>query len=231
MRSTRFDPRVDIDVRDSLALGSMPRWVAAGVLTIDAGLRLVAHRARLMAEKCQHAFSGMVVVRLAPHIISDIMANLPECSALSIACYNGGKNVVVGGPMEQLNVLTSFLDMNDCKHALLDVPFAYHTAAMDVILDDLHAFAQKIDVAVPSVAVISNVTGKLVLPGDASAFTQDYFAKHCRQPVRFDEGIRSLVSSFPAGSFGTWIELGPPPCDPVDADAVCIRRSRTSLHP
>lgn len=193
------------------SLGEYAALVAAGVLTIDAGLRLVAHRARLMAEKCQQGISGMVVVRLAPHIISDIMANLPECSSLAIACYNGGKNVVIGGPMEQLTVLTNFLDMNDCKHALLDVPFAYHTEAMDVILEDLDAFAQKIDVAAPSVPIISNVTGKLVLPGDASVFTQDYFAKHCRQPVRFDEGVRSLTSSFPTGSIGTWIEIGPHP--------------------
>lgn len=162
-----------------------------------------------MTQRCAQNTSGMMVVRTTAQVVSQAIFKLSECSELSIACYNSAKDVVVGGPHQQLVTLKANLESTGTKCISVNVPFAYHTAAMDPILDELTAFASEFDFKAPKIPVVSNVVGKTVMPGDASVFDGAYFAKHCRQPVRFEEGINDLGEVF--GSIGAFVELGPHP--------------------
>lgn len=192
----------------SYSLGEYAALVTAGVLTLDAGLRLVAHRVRLMAEYCARNVTGMLVVRLPEEAVEEAIASTHGCDGLSIACYNGSKDVVVGGYITQLKALKTTLEISGAKCVNVNVPFAYHTSAMAPILDDFAEFARKITFNAPCIPIVSNVTGKVVEPG-TDFFNGDYLVRHCREPVRFLDGINNLASF--TGAIGSFIELGPHP--------------------
>lgn len=209
-------------------MGEYAALVAAGVIRLNTGLRLVAHRARLMTQRCAQNTSGMLVVRTSALVVSEAMLNVEGCTDLSIACYNGAKDIVVGGPHQQLAALKANLENTGAKCISVNVPFAYHTAAMDPILDELTAFAGEFDFKAPKIPVISNVIGKTVMPDNASVFNGAYFAKHCRQPVRFEEGINDLAEVF--GSIGAFVELGPHPTTLPMLSHLSASTGAISLH-
>ena len=151
----------------------------------------------------------MLAARMSGQGASEILAQIEGCDGLSIACYNGPHDVVIGGPFCQLEVLKAKLDLYGVKYANVSVPFAYHTAEMEPILDDISLFANKFNFAAPKIPVVSNVTGEIVLPGDATVFTGEYFSRHCREAVRFEEGARRLVEEL--GDVCAFIEIGPHP--------------------
>ena len=73
------------------SLGEYAALVAADVVTLDTGLRLVARRALLMSTRCQKTTSGMLAIRLQAQTIRDVISRVRGCSELKIACYNGTK--------------------------------------------------------------------------------------------------------------------------------------------
>ena len=151
----------------------------------------------------------MLVVRTTARAISEAIAKADGCNELSIACYNGSKDIVVGGPLEQLSALKVMLESTGVKCISVNVPFAYHTAAMDPILAELTDFASKFDFKPPKIPIVSNVAGKVVPATDGSVFDGAYFARHCREPVRFEEGANDLAEVF--GTIGAFVEIGPHP--------------------
>ncbi|KAH8105565.1 polyketide synthase [Phellopilus nigrolimitatus] len=210
------------------SLGEYAALVAAGVVSLDAGLRLVARRARLMTQRCQQGASGMLVVRVPAEVVSENISKIGGCESLSVACYNGAKEVVVGGPHAQLATLKDHLERTGAKCISVNVPFAYHTEAMSPVLDELSDYACKFDFKAPKVPIVSNVLGTVVQPGDASVFNSEYFAKHCRQPVRFDTGVDNLADELK--NIGAFIELGPHPTTLPMISSVTSGTGATSLH-
>nr|UPO09356.1 PKS7818 [Inonotus obliquus] len=210
------------------SLGEYAALVVSGVLTRDAGLRLVAHRALLMTQRCEQNVSGMVAVRLPARYVSDMIAKLGGCDGLSVACHNGQHDVVVGGPRAQLEVLKAHLDLSGVKCATVDVPFAYHTAAMEPILEDMAVFARKFNFSAPVIPISSNVTGNVVSPGDGSVFCGEYLARHCRQVVRFEEGARALVGEI--GSASAFVEIGPHPTTVPSIAHLASASGSVTLH-
>lgn len=117
---------------------------------------------------------------------------------------------VVGGDITRLARLhKEFKDVGfKCLH--LDVPHAYHTCAMDPILDRLRQLGAKVKLGVPSIPILSNVHGRIVSPGDSSVFTPDYFARQCAEPVRFAQGIQDLTAR-EVSPIAAWLDIGPHP--------------------
>ncbi|KAJ7636736.1 acyl transferase/acyl hydrolase/lysophospholipase [Roridomyces roridus] len=165
------------------SLGEYAALVTAGVITLKDALLLVAHRVRLMVQKCTANSTGMIAVNSNPEEILQLLRGFPE---LNIACYNSPVDCVVAGPLAQLEALKARLV--GCKSVMLPMPFGCHSAAMTPLLDELTVLAGRISIQSPTIPVVSNVHGDVVLPGDASIFTADYFSRH------------EIVA---------WIELGP----------------------
>ena len=82
---------------------------------------------------------------------------------------------------------------------------------MNPILEDLTTLASSAELHAPSIPIVSNVHGIVVRPGDASVFTAQYFARHCGEPVKFEQGIGELKSLPDFDDACAWIELGPHP--------------------
>lgn len=118
---------------------------------------------------------------------------------------------MVGGPIAPLDLLQAELKKAGTKCLRLNVQHGYHTVAMAPILDDLKALLSGIKLSAPSIPVLSNVHGSVVEAGDASVFDAAYFARHCGEPVLFEQGIENLVSQEQFSDISAWIEIGPHP--------------------
>ena len=151
-----------------------------------------------------------MAINLGAVAIGKILATSPEFSDITISCHNSPEDHVVSGPTAGLQTLKSLLDGTvQCKSLLLPVGFGHHSCAMRPLQEDLTLLAGRITISPPAIPIISNVYGKLVLPGDASVFDARYYSRHCTEPVLFDQGIRGSVTieSFPV--IDAWIEIGP----------------------
>jgi iterative type I PKS product template protein len=197
------------------SLGEYAALVTAGVLAMKDALFLVAHRARLMVKKCAVDTTGMIAVNLGPEALEALLQS-PESAQwadLTSACYNSPADCVLSGPVGQLRAFKAHLAGGEvrCKSVLIDVPFGYHGPAMAPLLDgELTAVAKGVTLRAPSIPVVSNVLGEVVLPGDGSVFTPEYFARHATEPVLFDAGVRALVARPEFhNKVGAWVEIGP----------------------
>lgn len=80
---------------------------------------------------------------------------------------------------------------------------------MNLLLNDLTLVAQRVTLHPPSIPIISNSLGEVVLPGDATAFNAGYFARHCAEPVQFEKGIQAFTLHPIFAEIDAWIEIGP----------------------
>ncbi|KAJ6614787.1 putative polyketide synthase [Mycena sp. CBHHK59/15] len=192
------------------SLGEYAALVTAGVLTVKEALLIVANRVRLMVQKCAVDTTAMIAVNLGAKDVEAALRHSPHWSDLTIACYNSPVDCVLSGPLAQLKALKTHLDTEvRCKSVLISVPFGYHSSAMSPLLEDLTLVAKRFSLQPPKIPIISNVLGDVVLPGDASVFTAEYFSRHCAEPVQFDRGVRALMSRPEFLKVDAWVEIGP----------------------
>ncbi|KAJ5645006.1 type I iterative polyketide synthase [Penicillium longicatenatum] len=192
------------------SLGEYAALVIAGVIDLQGGLKLVAHRAKLMMELCQLGKTSMLAVNLSAETVRRHIDNSPQFDNLSISCDNSPSDCVVGGPVGQLQSLKAELSATKTRSKILDVPMAYHTNAMDPILEQLTEVAETLEISSPTIPVLSNVFGRIIQPGER-VFTCKYFAMHCRQTVAFNAGIDELSRNGTEAGICRWIEIGPHP--------------------
>ena len=70
------------------SLGEYAALVTAGVLSLEDGLKIVAGRANLMAEKCTPNETGMLAVKMSPVELASLLTQNVDYDQLSVACYN-----------------------------------------------------------------------------------------------------------------------------------------------
>ncbi|KAG2065469.1 hypothetical protein BDR04DRAFT_1060550, partial [Suillus decipiens] len=190
------------------SLGEYAALVIAEVLSLEAALFLVASRARLTWRGCVPGATGMLAVRLGENQINTVLKS-GSYSDLSVACVNSDRACVVSGPLSQLHALTRELSNTGSKARLLDVPYGYHSQAMDPVLDDLTQLARTVPLSAPKVSVGSTVLARLVPAGDTSTFDATYFSSHFRQPVLFAPTIDTLCKDPSFSQIGACLEMGP----------------------
>lgn len=118
---------------------------------------------------------------------------------------------VVAGSLDQLRALQAELKAGGTKCVQVNVPFAYHTDAMSPIYNDIIRLAQGVPLSAPTIPILSNVHGAMVPAGDASVFNAEYFARHCRDAVRFEQSVQDMLAHTEFATVTTWLEIGPHP--------------------
>ncbi|GME55931.1 hypothetical protein GTA08_BOTSDO13036 [Neofusicoccum parvum] len=171
------------DVVTGHSVGEYAALVTAGVLSLRDGLLLVARRAELMADLCEEASTGMAACNMPPRkAASFISAPTSGFDGLTVACKNSTDDCVVGGPVAPLRRFVDFCKASGIKAKVLEVPFAFHSAAMDPILEPFAQVVSTVTIYKPNIPVASSYLGKLLDNGDVNA---EYFVGHTRQPVEF----------------------------------------------
>ncbi|WP_280253385.1 type I polyketide synthase [Nocardia abscessus] len=182
------------------SVGEYVAACAAGAMAVEDALRLVAVRGRLMQRLPDGG--GMLAVDAPAEQVSPLVARYEPTA--SIAGYNGPAQVVVAGTHSSLDLLREELSAQGFRTADLTVSHAFHSAAMDPILDDLAVAAARATMTDPAIPLVSNLTGA---PLRAGEFTPEYWARHARQPVRFAQGMRATAEL----GIDVFLEIGPQP--------------------
>ncbi|KAK8035549.1 hypothetical protein PG993_010544 [Apiospora rasikravindrae] len=189
------------------SLGEYAALCISGVLTLEDTLRIVATRASLMTAHCLPDTTGMLACNLSLEAAQFMISESLDTSSLTVACSNSPGDCVIGGPLDRLEPFQKECKDRRIKSKMLNVPYAFHSPAMEPIIESLRELGRSIKFSKPTIPVLSNVYGRLFEEAD---FTSDYFALHARQPVRFDAGLRALESKASLES-AVFLEIGPQP--------------------
>lgn len=186
-------------VRPGLVLGHSVGELAAahvaGALCLPDAAMLVAARGRLM--QALPAGGAMFAVQVREDEVAPMLGH-----DVSIAAVNGPASVVISGAHDAVSAIADRLRGQGRRVHRLAVSHAFHSALMEPMIAEFTAVAAELSVGLPTIPVISNVTGQLVADDFASA---DYWARHIRAVVRFGDSVRSAHC---AGA-SRFIEVGP----------------------
>nr|ALQ32935.1 putative polyketide synthase [Fusarium sacchari] len=191
------------------SLGEYAALAVSGVLTLEDTFRVIASRAKMMADLCVADVSGMLACQMTPEESQTMIQEDPPLRQLTLACLNGPRDCVVGGPLSQLDVLQTRCKTRNIRSKLINVPYAFHTKAMDPLMEPLRELGKSVKFGDATFPIISNVDGRLT----SNDFTSDHFAKHTRQPVLFYDGLITLQKLIgrPALDDSLFLEVGPHP--------------------
>uniref|UniRef100_UPI0004BEDF12 type I polyketide synthase n=1 Tax=Spirillospora albida TaxID=58123 RepID=UPI0004BEDF12 len=204
-------------VRPDLLLGHSVGELAAahvaGVFGPADASALVAARGRLMQELPDGG--AMAAIQATEDEVSAELA--AAGGTLALAAVNGPDSVVVSGDAGAVLALAARWRERGRKTRRLAVSHAFHSARMEPMLDGFRRVAEGIAYAAPDVPVVSNVTGGVADPAEIA--TPDYWVRHVRATVRFQDGARTLAEH----GATRFVEVGP--------DAVLLSMVRDCLPP
>ncbi|MDT0318910.1 SDR family NAD(P)-dependent oxidoreductase [Streptomyces sp. DSM 44918] len=199
------------DVLIGHSVGELTAAHLAGVFSLPDAAKLVAARARLM----QRATPGglMIAVQAPEDEVAAALEGLAD--RVAVAAVNTPRGTVIAGDAEAAERVAAHFAARGGRPRRLRVSHAFHSPHMDGVLDEFRTVAATIDYHLPTVPVVSNVTGRLA---DAARLTSpDYWTEHIRRPVRFRDGVRTLEEL----GVTAFLELGP--------DAVLSQLARENL--
>ena len=197
-----------VGVRPSVVLGhsvgELAAAQAAGVFSLEDGMRFAAARGTLLSETEPGA---MAAVFATPARVASTVEELNESSAsvgLSISADNGGHQVV-SGPVTEIETISKRFESEGVRVRRLNTARAFHSALVEPALDMLEASLDSVAVESPSLTVVSNLTGQVVEPGQA--LDGAYWRQHAREKVAFAQGVRTLAEL----GVDLVLEIGPRP--------------------
>ncbi len=164
------------------SIGEYVAATLAGVFSLEEALTLVAIRGRLMQ---QLPAGAMLAVPLSEKELKPLLSE-----KLSLAGSNAPSLCVVSGLTKAVNDLQNHLMEKGVDCTRLHTSHAFHSQMMDSIVEPFMAQVAKINLKVPQIPFVSNVTGTWITTVEAT--DPSYWARHLRQTVRFSEGIGEL---------------------------------------
>ena len=178
------------------SLGELVAATIAGAMTLDDAARLVALRAKLMAEVPMAG--AMAAVAADANEVDAIVERFG--GAVSIAAVNAPRSLVISGRREEVGLACARLRERGVKVKELKVSQAFHSTVLDPMLDELEIAGNAIRFQSPIVSVISNVDARPV-----AAFSGRYWRDHARRAVRFADGVAAAR----AAGAQVFVEVGP----------------------
>ncbi len=184
------------------SVGEIAAAQAAGVFSLEDGMRFAAKRGLLLSQTEEGA---MVAVFAPPDQVASAIRAANAGSAgvgVNISADNG-LHQVVSGPVACIESLATRLEAEGIRVRRLNTTRAFHSPLIDPVLDALRASLDHVTVKPPELTVVSNLTGKAV--SDGRLLDGAYWCRHAREPVAFASGARALA----ALGANVILEIGP----------------------
>ena len=184
------------------SLGEFSALVAAGALSFEEGLRLVAKRAQAMQKACELQPSTMAaVLNLPDEKVAEICETIEE--TVAPANYNCPGQVVISGSIEGIDKACQKMLEAGAKRALkLKVGGAFHSPLMQPAQEELAEAIEAAEIKTPICPVYQNVDGK---PHTDPDEIKKNLVKQLTSPVKWTQDIEAMI----ADGADEFIELGP----------------------
>lgn len=191
------------DMTAGHSLGEFSALVAAGALSFEEGLKLVAARASAMQKACDMTPSTMAaVLKLSDEVVEEICANVNE-GVVVAANYNCPGQVVISGEEVAIDVACQKLLEAGAKRALkLKVGGAFHSPLMEPAREELAAAIEKAEFKTPKCPIYQNVTAQAETNPE---IIKENLVAQLTAPVKWTQSVMNMINDG-ATSF---TEVGP----------------------
>lgn len=182
------------------SVGEIAAAWAAGALSCDEAVHVIC--ARSAAQALTRGAGRMAAVAIGEESLRALLAE-HGLDSIEVAGINSPQNLTVSGPLAALEQLSPLLRARGAAFRLLDLDYAFHSAAMEptreMLFASLAGFAPQ--PLVSGTQFFSTVTGQAcVKPLDAV-----YWWDNIRQPVRFADAITAMA----AAGANVFVEISP----------------------
>lgn len=193
---------VSFQAAAGFSLGEYTALVAAGVLSLADGIKIVSMRGKLMQQAADSAQGGMVaILGLEDQLVEEACAKVKE-GIVQPVNYNCPGQLVIAGEKAALDSAVAFCKEAGARRAVpLSVSGAFHTPLMAKAAAELRAYASDFTFSAPNMAIYTNIDGNKLQIADLPA----HLEQHMISPVRWTR----LVQNGLAAGLTTACEIGP----------------------
>ena len=190
------------DMAAGHSLGEFSALTAAGALSFEDGLKLVAARAKAMQKACEINPSTMAaIIALPDEKVEEICASVD--GVVVCANYNCLGQIVISGKNDAIDAACELAKAAGAKRALkLKVGGGFHSPCMEPARAELAEAIDHTEFHVPVCPVYQNVDA---LPHTDPAEIKGNLIAQLTAPVRWTQTVRNMI----ADGATEFVELGP----------------------
>jgi len=183
------------------SLGEFTALVAAGVLTFQEALRLVAERGRLAASRGAKGAMAAIVGLTADEVDRVIKDTLPFGHAV-VANDNGPAQVTIAGDSESVARVSEALSQRGARKVIpLRISAPFHFRGMGRIGPELASFMRTLHFREPVVPIVANVSA---LPHASASAIHEALVHHLSQRFEWLRSVRFMAER----GVSTFVEIG-----------------------
>jgi [acyl-carrier-protein] S-malonyltransferase len=186
------------------SMGQYTAFVAAGVISLADGVRLVRERGRQMQASGAGRDGAMAaIIGLDEDRLPELVAGASVHGTFGVANRNAPGQVVVSGERAAIDASTTIArELGARKTVILPVSVAAHSPLMAAAADAMRAILADIDFGDPAVPVLANADARPLL--DAEACRAE-LVDHLTAGVDWVAAVERMAGA----GVSTFIEVGP----------------------
>ncbi len=191
---------ISVKFAAGLSLGEYSALIAAGALGLEAGLRLVQHRAGFMEEATKLERGAMAAVIGFPK--EKLLVICQETGA-QIANFNSPEQIVITGHAAKVQAACERLKAEGAKTVIpLEVSGAFHSSLMAPAAEKFSGVLKGAAIQKPQIPIVANVNAA---PQTDPSAIRRLLAEQITSSVQWEPSVRFLASQ----GVTEFLEIGP----------------------
>lgn len=168
------------------SIGEYAAAVVAKIMTLEAAVKLVAIRGRLMDSAPGHGSMGTIFA--TEQQVTQMIE--PYKDIVSIAAHNAAETCVISGESEAVEEILKEAEQKGIRISRLKVSHGFHSPLMEPVLDDFKGIADEVTYNPAQVRFVSALYAKEI--ESEQILDSSYWTKHIRAKVDFYEAVKSI---------------------------------------
>ncbi|MDR0416608.1 MAG: acyltransferase domain-containing protein, partial [Propionibacteriaceae bacterium] len=180
--------------------GEIAAAVAAGILSVEQGARVVAQRSASLTSLAGKGL--MALVGLPAAEVGDLLAAWP--GQVELAAVNSPTSVVVSGDAAAVEAVLAECERRLAHHHRINVDYASHSRHVEALRAVIPSLVGDVQAGQASVPFYSTVDDAWL---DGPQLTGEYWYRNLRETVRFEPAVRRLAEA----GYDLFVEVSPHP--------------------